>query len=500
MAARNFSWILLGYLLVSSLMSMAQIPLPASWQGRDAVFNVPFTTDAQGELHLENTFYLDSLPDDSLYLYFEGIGWNTSLVLNDVFLGVHQDPFEPWLIPLAAIWCKPGSNRLQLRLSIGEGKAYYPKQFVGIFRPAYISDRAGIAKLSERILPTGSDAAMAAAIAPYYGEKGYEYGAFEAAFVLAQVKRAGLKHVFFPYRPDRKMLEMCAQIGLVEVKQLSKNTKLAWINSYPYEPYTLLYPLPFWLNEELKRTPRFGSFIEIEKPSPFPVNRNISPLLILIIVFPWLSFLMLKLLNPALFELAKNWRQKPNIWVTAFLELLSTNSGMLVVLQLLRVLTASCLLSMLFFFINQMNRWELLNWFKDWSLLSQIYYGHPRLESIFLRSLLIVLFLIGLDQLMGWIGNTLFRIPQFTSGVIRIGLIGSYPGLWVLTLPWAFALLVEGAYAPFFVYLGICMMLIHFFRRIYLSYIALGNFFAFSPPIKILYICALNILPYIIWF
>ena len=497
-------YIFWSFWLVSATAGMAQISLPVTWQGEEKTFNYPFTTTEQGEMILKNTFSLDSLPPnptDSLYLYFEGIGWESSLELNNIFLGVHKDPFDVWVVPIAPIWCRPGPNTIQVTLSIGQSKAYYPQTFLGIFRPAYVLSRAEHLKRREIQLPQVNSSSPIAVVAPYYGPKGYEYDAFEAARILSHVEKGGFQHIYFPFRPDAKMLELCAKLELKEALTITDSTKVSWINNYPVEAYAIKHPLPFWLDRDLYRTDQYGSSVfRSNKAIGSTFNTDLSFWLVLIIAFPWLSFFILKLLNPALFEFAKNWNQKTVIWIADFADLLATNTGMLVAMQLVRILTATCLLTTIFYFVNEMNQWSLLNWFKDWSLLSQLFYGNYGLEGIFVRSLILVLFIVVVDQLMGWVGSTLFKIKQFTYGVTRINLIGTYPMLWLLSLPWTFALLVEGPLQLFFMWFAIAIMLIYFARKVFISYVALGSFFAFSPPIKILYICALNILPYIIWF
>lgn len=500
----KISTLLFGCLLILSNIAFAQKPLPANWQAEGEVFTFPFVTTSVGKLELTNTFFLDSLPanpSDSLFLYFEGMGWEVALEVNQIFLGVHTDPFEPWVVPLAPVWCRPGENKITIQLSIGKSKPYYPEQFLGIFRPIYLLDKRipapNIIPKRDEIGPT----IPVAAVAPYYGASKYEFDAFEAAYVLSHVEKAGFQYVYFPYQPDPQLLKLCADLGLEEVKNIHDSTQVSWINSYPYESHLIPSPLQFWLDENLYRTSYYGSRVRSSDPPMLVTQeRHLSPLLVLIIIFPWLSFLILKLLNPALFELAKGWNQKTNIWIAGFSDLLSTSSGMVIALQVLRVLTAACLLSLIFFFINEMNYWGMLNWFKDWSLLSQFFYGGYPLEIIFVRSLALVLFIVVVDYLMGWIGSTLFRIRQFTSGVRRISLMGTFPGLWTLSLPWTFALLVEGQMRLFFMWIAVLLLFIYFIRKVYISYVALESFFAFSPPIKILYICALNILPYIIWF
>jgi hypothetical protein len=496
--------ILTGFLLACGSICFAQAPLPATWQAEGKNFTFPFTTTEQGELTLANTFVLDSLPAnpaDSLFLYFGGIGWEAALEVNNIFLGVHKDPFLPWVVPLAPIWCRPGENTIKIKLTIGESKPYYPEQFLGIFRPVYLlHKRIPPRKLIPQVSQVNS-ATPIAAIAPYYRSKKYEFDELEAHYILSHVEKAGFKYIFFPFQPGDQMLALCGNLGLQEVEKIADSSSVSWINSYPYESHTIQYPLPFWLDENLFRTAQYGTSIRAEAPFiQKERNKHLSVLLVLMIIFPWLSFFILKLLNPALFELVRGWNQKANIWISAFSDLLSTSTGMVVALQIFRVLTAACSLTLIFYYINQTNLWEMLNWFKDWSLLSQFMYGNYSLENIFARSLLLVFFIITIEQLMGWIGNTLFKIRQFSAGVRRISLMGTFPGLWTLSIPWTFALLVEGPLQSFFRWIAVILLLIYFVRKIYISYIALESYFGFSPPIKIMYICALNILPYIIWF
>ena len=499
MPFRLFPWIYFFYVSVTVTNCLAQTPLPDLWKANEGDFNFPFVTEEYGELYLENYFVLDSLPQDSLFLYFEGVGWEASLELNDIFLGIHRDPFQPWVIPVAPIWCKPGKNKLRLHLKIGEMRPFYPRQFLGIFRPALLINRQEKQDLSQPIMKRATVADTVVALAPYYGKSAYIFDSLGAAWILSQLKNQQFKFVFFPFSPDRKLQAWCKELGLEEVRASPDSLQLVWMNAYPYEAYPLAYPLPFWIDQHHHRTSDYG----ISYGTTHDNQRGESPisfLLFLVILFPLLAIWIIKLLSPALFELVKTWRMKPKIWVSAISDLLSNSSGMLFMVHVLRIISAASLITLIMYYISLNNYWGQLNWFKDWSLLTQFFYGNYSLEVLFVRSLIVVLLLCGLDLLMGWAGSTLFRIPLFTSGIFQIRFLGSFPLLWGLAIPWAFALLAPGWVGILFSYVGIISLIVFVLREVYSSYLALEHFFNFSPAIKILYICALNILPYIIWF
>jgi hypothetical protein len=482
-----------------SLRQEKSVVLEGKWVVGEKAYEAPFQLVDLTPQMLKYRFELDSIPRDSLFLRFEGVAWNASLELNRYFLGTHSAPFQPWEVALAPSWLKAGPNELILRLSKGTQDSFYPRFFLGIYRPVTLQGQPWTQPVLDIPSQPGPQDVVGA-WAPFFGASGFIFDEFEAAKVGTHFEREGIKWVYFPFPPGPSLRAFCKRLGLQEVQRLSPSQRVAWINYYPYEPGVARFHPPFWLNEKGERTRHYGCFYNAFGSSDESLAEGHRFPLVLLILFPWFSLMAVKLLSPGFLTSWKTFFVNARNYIDHFSDLTSSNLALSLILQLVRILVRTCVLTLVLYYIKESNHWDLLNGLKDWSLLSRIFYGTPDLGVLFWKSLLIMVTWYCAEQVLGWMGSFFFKIKGFRSGLVQLEVMSAFPLLWLLPLPWAFVLFGSDPFRQLFLWLGLGLLLFYLFRRLYVSYLGLEKWFGFSAGIKILYICALNILPYVIWF
>lgn len=473
------------------------------WQRSDGnslqLVALPFTEDSLDQLSLLYSF---EVPDvritDTLFLYLEGVVWNAELSLDNRYLGGRRQPFAPWVIPIPPALLQ-ACSQYQLRLHLQRGTPYpwHPQAFLALLNPPLLLTREQRQAYQKTLVPTVAQADTVAIVASYYREHGYSFSPLAAARNLQPVYKKGIRTLYFPFWPGREMLELCGQLGFQQIEALQDTHYLCLVNAYPYEARTFLTQDRFWLDPQGYRTADYGDAFYMGQRAN---NESPGLGLILMILFPLISTFLIKLLNPGFFQTQWGMLWNPKLHLMGGVDITTTNTGLLGILMLLKSLNLAIFLSLLIFYVLRENQWQQLNLLQDWSLLNQWFYQSQSLWQIFRRSLLLVglWFLVKhlLLALLGW-G---FRIKNFLAGVMSLEVFAAFPLILVLSLPLALILFTQAAWGPWFSALGALLVVVYLFRRVYVFYVGLGRMFNFSSGVKFLYICALNLLPYMIWF
>ena len=459
--------------------------------------NIPFEREDQQSILLSHSFCLnDSIPDTA-YLYFEGIAWVAELELNGKYLDVHEVSFDPWIIPVASQFLYDTLNVLKVRLSLGERKEFYPRPFLGIFRPAYLLTASQIDSLQNPILPKVDDADTLCIIAPYFGDS-YAFDPYEASRIILPVHKRSINFVHFAFPPDREFRRYCQSLGLIEVEQIKTGNYLGLVNEYPYEPAVFRTKAEFWLDESGYRTANYGDLYPAEKSYRAVTDDEHSLLLVLIILFPLISLFLIKLLSRGFFSSQLAMLFKPKLFLEPSMEASLSNRGLLYILQALKALNGATFLSLLVYYIQNENQWQILNVFTDWSLINQIFYLSDTLFTIFMKSLFLLTAWTVCKQLfMGLIGVG-FRMKGIGTAYMGLEIVRSYPLALILSTPIALILYLEKLWGGIMAIFLVLILLIYASRSVYVLFIGLDRLFSFSSAVKFLYICTFNVLPYII--
>jgi hypothetical protein len=205
---------------------------------------VPFCTHTLEPLQLKKDFFLPQRPDDTLYIYFEGLAWDAEVYLNDRLLRLHDDPFRALLIPVPPALFNPQWNELRLRLTFDPDDQSHHRliPFLGIHKPSFILQRADAPLLYA--FPSLSQADTAIGLAPYSPEYLYNLSSADAQSWATELRRRGFRTVYLPYTSRQRLYQVFDQVGLE--LQVRPPPVLAWWNAPPFtRPLTgtLLNPL-----------------------------------------------------------------------------------------------------------------------------------------------------------------------------------------------------------------------------------------------------------------
>ncbi|MEM6802760.1 MAG: hypothetical protein AAF696_15230 [Bacteroidota bacterium] len=464
-------------------------------------YSIPFQFEGLDARTLVYELKICVGPQDSMYLYFEGVAWHAELEIDDIYLGTHENPFEPWIVPLARSWIDNKKVRIKLHLTESHNFPNYPKPFLGIYRPAYLVNKTYIDRIRTTLLPQVQKADTVAIIAPYYRSSGYVFDAFEAAQNLLPVAKNKIKYLYFPFEPGREFRAFAKEKGFYEQKSYDPNTTYALINTYPFDRSLFEFPNRFWLDEQANRNTDYLVFFQGER-SFFekwaPVSEK-TLLLIFLILFPIISLYLIKLANPGFFYGMQGMLINPKLYVSASAEAsIFSNQGLLYILHLLSIGNLAIWISLGVYYMQSINYWEFLHIFREQSLLSLIFDEEDSLFLILSKSFLLLLTWFVLKQVLLGILGGIFNVKGMRLEILGLEIVADYPLILFLSTPFALFLFMDSFWGLSLFFLLLIILLIFYLRALYVMYVGLGRLFSFSYTVKILYICTLNVIPYFI--
>lgn len=439
----------------------------------------------------------DSLPD-TLYIVFEGIGWKTELMLNERYLGVWEDPFRPFVAALPR-WLLRESDRLRVRLSTGKPLPGYPAQFMGIHRPAWLMNKAQLTAWQAPVMPPGNPSGVVAVVAPWYRKKGLGFDLREAGLILYPLSEKGIKDLYFAFHPDRQMEALCAKLGFRKVPQLTPQSRVVWVNEYPYEPLGMKGSLPFSFDKTGHRTPSFGNTYPGGVVFTPLAKSDISLLLVLCILFPLAALILLKALSPGFAGSFQTQLFSPRTLIDNLSEVALGGVAMPVVLVLVRWLSMGAMIGLTAFYVSERNLWEGFMPLGRQGLLFRLLYPGGSLGLLLAKGLLVAGVVLGARVLLLGIFAIGAGTRKFREAGMNLDALAAFPLNLVLSLPVAFLLFSTDESQRSIIWLAAGLMILFITRQIYVTYAGLNRIFNLSAGLKILYICALIVLPYLIW-
>jgi hypothetical protein len=257
--------------------------------------------------------------------------------------------------------------------------------------------------------------------------------------------------------------------------------------------------LPFWLGNDASRTINYGNWYSFDQKLIETPKTPSSFLLIAMILFPLASLFLIKVLTPGFYSILGGILRRPKLFIDSFSDTTHANQGLLVILMVFKVLLGAIFLSLGVYCINLWEIWDSIALFKEWGLIHYFYFGEESLWGLFGRSLGVVIGVMMLEYFFLWCMAAIFRIKGFFKGMISLDVMGTFPLIWALPFPLAFALYMEFPGKGVLITILALLILIYLIRKIWISYLGMGRLFSFSTPVKILYICTFNILPYLVW-
>lgn len=463
---------------------------------------VPFNEFDREELVLRREF---DLPDhatmqDTLYLYMEAVAWSSEIFLNGKLLAVTEDPFKEHLLPIQKSWLTPTGNVLRVRMTTkGLSFPWYPEPFLGIFRQVLIlqADRQTERVTFPKQVNVARRAAMIAAWQP-----GPQY--LDDTTIVLRLTKGLFAYPYpdplsFPFRPSNHAQALIAAQGWQVLNNPGTADSLAVYNAYPYASATDHRILKFWRDVHMRPTSNYGHFqtqISILSPNLSPPDRT---WLVILLLLPVLSMLILKVVAPKAYGSMGEYITKTKI----YLELIADNKFLKGeqrwLMNILRMLVTSVTVALMLYYVELSESWRLINLFSTKGLI----YTYLAASEVPLWQLFLVVFgfVLGLNLLKYFMINTIgtvFRLFNLNSSIQSLDVFAAFPLNLVPYLPASFIFFLEpGAGSVVLTVWGI-LFILYGVRRVALLYAGLSRLYAISGSLKILYICTLEILPWLI--
>ncbi len=474
----------------------------STWKQESKIFSIPVKFKDKKEVHLSRYFNLPTSPKNykKLYLYFEGIAWRSEVKLNGKFLGINENPFQAWAIPIDAAWLREEDNYLEVSLSTNAKQTpFFPTPFLGVFRAAYIIDEAQLAQIRKPILTEVPKTKEKVAIyAPYFYEHDYEFDKFSAVNVLLHAKRAGISYIHFLFPPDKELQRLCQEMEFISVKKLEKGQPVAWLNKYPYQAENFPFTEQFWLDEKGLRTINYQLVAPYDTALVFAAKKEVSPFFAFWVLFPLLGMFFIKILNAKFFTSFLDVLISPRLAIDKFMESTSGNRGLLIILQVIRVMIVAVCLALLADYVQSNNQWHILRTLGGNGIIFNFFGVKMPFWANILKSFAIVSIWAMVRMFLIRSLSGLFRIHNMYEGLTNLELIGAYPLVFLLPLPLTMLSFAGYEWHSTLLWLQALLMIAYLTRQVYLCYIGMGRLFRFSFSVKWLYILGGIILPYLI--
>lgn len=469
-------------------------------EDREELRQIPFTEE-ENQLNLVKpikTRPSSRLPD-TLYLYFEGVAWRAEIYLNDRLLAITKDPFQEYLFPIPQSLLNTGENLLVVRMKQeGPSIDFYPDKFIGIYRPCYLLAPTGTygPVVKQKVQESASKVLI---YAPWSPETGFlpDTGTFSQALDTAIA--LGSQYVHYAFEPPSSYKRLAAKKGIIRVESLAKCDSVAFLNTYPILGLPRNVHPWFWLDEKGERSEVAGTY-QSWKKAKFGLAESPNRVFLLIfLLVPLLGLVLLKFVGPKTWSFLLDYLIK----VKFFLDLIRNGkflknlSSILINLYGL-ILMAVCI-SIFLYFLQASGRIETLNILSAESLLFRIMLnGGFSLPELFLGALVFLVVLAGLKSSISYTFSLLYGINTLTPTLQNLEIISTFPLNILLMLPTGALFFIQPELAWASAIVWQILFLIILLRKVITQYAGLSYIFQFSATLKILYICGLEIMPWVL--
>lgn len=474
--------------------------LHGNWQDEEGLLvATPFVDFEARELDLRRRIEVTSL-EAPLFLYFEGLAWTAEVYVNGILLDISTDPFGEHLYPLDKSMLQVGPNEIRVRMQrAGPDLPLYPEHFVGIFRQAAL---LGIAREPRPWKPLAQATATgrAVVVAPWTAS-GSPIGD------LAVVQRAldglfaypGNDPVYFAFRPSSETEAFLAELNIPVLDRLPTTDSVAFYNPYPIQEQPLRQNVAFWRLTDGRPGPDYGTYHTLDTlRTPAVTNPDQLALLILLLV-PVLTLLFMKVGTPKIYASMFEFLTKTKI----YLELIANNKFLKTqqrwLLNLLRQVLTAVAVSLMVYYLQQTGRKDMFDLLTRDSYLGRLLSEEVyTLYQIFAGFSVVLVSANLLKYVLLNISGGIYRVNWLSVLAQNLDVFSSLPMILLPLIPAPFIFFLEPSLGQIVLHIWFALLLIYFLRRIVLIYIGLTRLFSFSPALKILYICTLEILPWII--
>lgn len=464
--------------------------------------NVPFQDLEQHALRVHKRFDLAGYSEmqDTVYLYFEAIAWQSEIWLNGKLLTLTTDPFAEQLLPILKSWLHPFGNQVEVRMSrSGAGFDHGPARFLGIFRQVKLLEVDTLpvfAKMPREVY----QASRAAVVAPWSLEAGFLYDTIALKRNLQGLFSYPYKDdpIRFAFPPSAQARAMVQKMGLKVLVAEGEADSLCFYNAYPTDLQAGDFSARFWRSPDGKPTEAYGHFISKQALGEKILRKPDKAALFLLLLLPVLAFLMLKLTAPRQYANIPEYLTKTRVYLELIASSKFLKDELRLGINLMRMLFTAVFVSLYIYYIDLSGDWSQLNIISPASFLFHYFEGSsPSLYWIFALVLVTIVVLNLLKYLVLNISGRIFRVYSLSGMVQNLDIFVAFPLNILPLLPGAIIFFVEGTAGTVILHVWHGLIVLYLIRRFVLIFGGLTKLFQFSTGLKFLYICTLEIAPWV---
>ncbi len=463
---------------------------------------VPFNYFDREEMELTRAFDLPGYRDlqDTLFLYCEAIAWSSEIQLNGRLLAVTDDPFAEHLLPIQKEWLDSTGNHLKIKMSTkGLSFPWYPKRFLGIFRQILLLQVDSMPRFP-KFPSTVAHATHAVMFAPWTASTQFLHD----SSIVRQLGDGLFSFpydvpVAFPFRPSNESLAILGALGWKILANPADADSLAIYNAFPFSNAAGHKNLHFWRDAEMRPARAYGIYQSQASISNPELGKPNKTGLVIFLIIPIFCMLLLKLLAPRAYGSLGEYITKTKI----YLELIADNKFLKLeqrwLMNGLRMVLTATTLTLFLYYIDLSESWKMLNLISGHSVLYDALYGEEmQLGKIFLYAFGIIVCLNLAKYVMFNGIGTVFRVFSLGSTIQNLDVFASFPTNLIPILPASFIFFLDPGVGGIVLRVWALLFILYGARRVWLIYSGMGRLYQISGSLKILYICTLEILPWVI--
>ncbi len=471
--------------------------------------NAPFVMPGRSKVLLRFEFsWPVSLPHDSvevalspdtLFLFAQGVTWTGSVFINGVMIGRLNDPFSENIFGFSPGILKPGTNLLSLSLTTeGPEFRFYPHPAIGVSGKVLLLSESGLHDLP--VLPHVTGSADSAVI--FNPWKLSEYGEFtERDFLshLVILKKAGVHTLCFPFDPPGNMLAISREMGFRQLLSPDSALYLGFYNACDYELTNSPFRGEFWIDENGKKTNWFGKYYDSREKYPgfVPQSDRITAIALLILVL--LFLVLVRFVAPRIYEAVPEYLMKPKIQLDLIAAGKFMQTGQAMFVSFLRILVFAVSLSFFLCHLKLSGRLDVLNITSAESVLYRLLGSRDwtLLQIAMVTFAVISLLTLGRQALLLALGF-IYRIPGLAVNHLNLDILSSFPLNFMLVVPAASFYFLDITFGENIAFIWEAIFFLILIRRFYVVAGGQKTLFRFRAGLIFLYICTLEILPWML--
>jgi hypothetical protein len=458
----------------------ALISLSGEWYDENhRKWTAPFWEDEKKELTLYKDFFLPQVPEDTLYLYFEGIAWGGEVYLNHRLLSLPQEPFRPLLLAIPPALLNKQWNQIKVKLhKRGMHYAWYPKKMLGIHKNVFLLRKGS--EYAPYLFPKVVEKDTTLFYAPF--SHAFAYNIHEKAFLqdMQAIKAAGFNTVYFPFPPSFQHFQIVAELELSIAEKPGR--VIAFYNAYPNrvgENY------PGWYNAGVADSTHIQKYYKLDEWTEKPITYILYLWVIIVLLILMVGWKLMDAHSFNRLVLLQGSDSKTNTEPSNY------RRWLLWYILIIRILASSLIL----YFCYQLGKhleYPIFDYFQE---------NEDAITSstaIFLKMLAFLIVYNLVKYFLLTLGSGIYKFNDLASKLMSAETRAVYPTNLLLFVS-SFTLLIVFPTRPFWcaIIFG-ALAIAHILRKYNIIYNELSGVLKIPIVIIFLYICILELLPWLI--